>query len=75
MLSVHDNGIGLSPDIDLTTHKTLGVQLASTLTTQLGRSITIERDNDTTCMIVFTPTYHEERENHYEYSKYPGGRR
>ncbi len=68
MLMVHDNGIGLPPDIDLTTNKTLGLQLASTLTNQLGGSITIDRHGGTTFMILFTPVYHEERENHYEYS-------
>lgn len=67
-LTVHDNGIGLPPDIDLTTNKTLGLQLASTLTNQLGGSITIDRHGGTTFVIIFTPVYHEERENHYEYS-------
>jgi len=67
-LTVHDNGIGLPPDIDLTTNKTLGLQLASTLTNQLGGSITIDRHDGTTFVIVFMPVYHEERENYYEYS-------
>lgn len=74
-LMVRDNGIGLPLDIDLATTRTLGLQLASTLTNQLGGSITIERHHGTTFIIEFMPTNHEEREKHHEYSEYPGGRR
>ncbi len=52
-LTVEDNGIGLSEDIDTNSSATLGIHLVSMLTKQIDGSIDIERDHGTRFLIRF----------------------
>jgi PAS domain S-box-containing protein len=52
-LVVRDDGVGLPPDFDLTQTKSLGLQLVSTLTTQLKGTIAVENGGQTVFQIVF----------------------
>jgi len=52
-LSVRDNGVGLSEDLDVSGLSTLGLKLVTTLTEQIGGSMEIERDGGSTFRIVF----------------------
>jgi two-component system sensor kinase len=56
VLTVMDNGIGLSEDIDLDNTPSLGLQLISTLTKQLQGKISMKRDNGTSISILFPKT-------------------
>ena len=60
MLIVRDNGVGLPPDLDLPNAETLGLQLVTLLTQQLGGSVEVDRgtsvpegNGGTTFRIVF----------------------
>jgi two-component sensor histidine kinase len=48
MLSVHDSGIGLPDGFDLNSLESLGLQLVSMLTKQLGATLTLTRQGGTT---------------------------
>lgn len=52
-LIVHDDGVGLRDDIDPDTAKTLGLNLVSILTRQLGGTLLVERDGGTRFHITF----------------------
>ncbi len=47
LLTVQDNGVGLPPEVDPATTETLGLQLVSTLTRQIGGILTVCRDHGT----------------------------
>ena len=46
-LSYADNGVGLPKELDITNTKTLGLQLITSLTDQLGGDLAVNRDNKT----------------------------
>ena len=52
-LSVRDDGIGLDRDISLDTAQSLGLQLVSTLTDQIGGNITVRHNQGTEFLINF----------------------
>ena len=52
-LTISDNGIGFPEELDLNTAGTLGLQLVSTLVTQLSGSIELDRSGGTTFYIGF----------------------
>lgn len=52
-LTVSDNGVGLSPDLDVGTTDTLGLQLMTMLVKQLQGHIELERDKGTAFTIQF----------------------
>jgi two-component sensor histidine kinase len=54
LLAVCDDGIGLSPAIDLDTSNTLGAQLVATLVEQIGGRLDIIRQPGTAYRITFT---------------------
>ncbi|MGH7773414.1 MAG: sensor histidine kinase, partial [Candidatus Binatia bacterium] len=60
-LIVGDNGIGLPKDLDFRNTESLGLQLVTTLTDQIGGTVELDRDHGTAFRIVFTE------------SKYRGG--
>jgi PAS domain S-box-containing protein len=53
VLSVADNGVGISEGIDMTKTSTLGLQLVSLLADQLGGAISIRRSNPTEFVLSF----------------------
>ena len=53
-LEVRDNGPGLSPDIDIHTTSTLGLQLVSLLTEQIGGRLQVDRKDGTCFKIRFS---------------------
>ncbi|MBW4637740.1 MAG: PAS domain S-box protein [Gloeocapsa sp. UFS-A4-WI-NPMV-4B04] len=52
-LNISDNGIGLPPDLDINNTDSLGLQLVTALTSQLGGTIEINRDIGTQFIIQF----------------------
>ena len=52
-LVVRDDGVGLPPDFDIAQSKSLGLQLVSTLTTQLKGTVTVNTGDETEFQIVF----------------------
>lgn len=52
-LAVRDNGIGLSPDIDVSAADSLGFQLITTLVSQLNATLEVRRDGGTEFVILF----------------------
>ena len=52
-LSVHDNGVGLPDNLDIAKSDSLGLQLVSTLTLQLGGQLEIDRSDGTRFSITF----------------------
>ncbi len=57
-LTIGDNGIGLPKDLDIYKTKTLGLQLVTVLTEQLGGTLELNRDGGTVFRIHFKE-YHE----------------
>jgi PAS domain S-box-containing protein len=55
-LEVKDNGVGLPPDCDIKRAQTLGMQLISDLSQQLGASLEISSGPGTVVSIQFSPT-------------------
>lgn len=55
VLSVSDDGAGFPPHIDFRTSDSLGLQLVSTLTAQLGGTVSLTTGAWTTFTIRFTP--------------------
>lgn len=53
VLEVGDDGIGMSPNIDIDTAQTLGLQIVRTLAHQLAGRIELVRDRGTTVRVVF----------------------
>lgn len=53
LLSVSDDGVGLSPDIEPQSGETFGMQLIADLVDQLHGSVQVNRDAGTTVRIVF----------------------
>jgi PAS domain S-box-containing protein len=53
VLSVADNGIGIPDEIDMSKTSTLGLQLVTLLTDQLGGEITTRRSNPTEFVLTF----------------------
>jgi PAS domain S-box-containing protein len=53
VLTVSDDGIGLPPGIDPATTESLGLQLVSTLTHQLGGTLSVTRDQGTRFEVQF----------------------
>jgi two-component sensor histidine kinase len=53
VLSVADNGIGIPQEIDISKTSTLGLQLVTLLTGQLGGKITTRRSNPTEFVLTF----------------------
>jgi len=53
VIEYHDNGKGIEHEIDLKKSKTLGLQLVSSLVTQLRGTVTIDNNNGTRFTIVF----------------------
>jgi two-component sensor histidine kinase len=51
-LAVHDDGVGLPPDIEIETAHTFGLQIARTLTRQLAGRLELIRDQGTTVVVV-----------------------
>jgi PAS domain S-box-containing protein len=56
ILTVSDNGIGISEDLDIENLESLGLQLVTTLVDQLDGELEIKRDNGTEFTIRFTIT-------------------
>jgi two-component sensor histidine kinase len=54
VLTVNDNGIGLPPDISLTSAESLGLQLAAMLIQQLEGEVEVDRSEGTTFRIQFS---------------------
>ena len=54
ILTVSDNGVGLSPDMELHQVESLGLQLVTMLVEQLEGSIELDRSNGTAFKIVFS---------------------
>lgn len=54
LLSVSDNGVGVSPDFDLEKRTTLGLQLVSLLADQINARLSIERANPTRFALTFS---------------------
>lgn len=52
-LLVEDNGVGLSPEIDIEKAETLGLQLINDLTVQLGGQLKVYRNQGTAFEVVF----------------------
>jgi PAS domain S-box-containing protein len=52
-LTVHDNGCGLPPDLDIRSTESLGLQLVNALTEQLRGTIALDRDDGTTFTLMF----------------------
>ena len=52
-IQIWDNGIGISPEIDLKQSKTLGLQLVDTLVEQINGTIILDRNNGTKFNIEF----------------------
>jgi two-component sensor histidine kinase len=52
-LSVRDTGIGFPADLDFRQTESLGLQLVSMLTEQLGGTITLSRDCGTAFAVTF----------------------
>ncbi|MBN1699301.1 MAG: hypothetical protein JW881_17405 [Spirochaetales bacterium] len=53
LLSINDNGVGLPPDFDIATQPSLGMKIVTTLTKQLGGTISVKSDAGTTISIRF----------------------
>ncbi len=53
-LTISDNGLGMSEDIDLENLDSLGIQLVTTLVDQLEGELELKRDNGTEFTIRFT---------------------
>ena len=53
-LSVSDNGVGISKDLDIEDLDSLGLQLVSSLVEQLNGELELERNNGTELTIRFT---------------------
>jgi two-component sensor histidine kinase len=53
VLSVKDNGIGIPAEFDITSASSLGLQLATSLTDQLGGELRIVRNNGTEISVHF----------------------
>ena len=56
ILSISDNGIGISKDLDIENLGSLGLQLVTALVDQLDGELELKRDNDTEFTIRFTVT-------------------
>jgi two-component sensor histidine kinase len=56
-LEVRDNGAGLPGSLDISTTATLGLQLVSLLTEQIGGTLKVSRTNGTRFQISFSPAY------------------
>jgi two-component sensor histidine kinase len=56
ILSVSDNGVGISEDLDIENLDSLGLQLVTTLVDQLDGELELKRDNGTEFFIRFTVT-------------------
>jgi PAS domain S-box-containing protein len=52
-LSVHDSGVGLPADLDFQHTESLGLQIVSLLTEQLGGTITLTRESGTAFAVTF----------------------
>ena len=52
-LSISDDGIGIPEDLDIDQTETLGLQLVTLLTDQLGGSLTIHRSDPTSFLLEF----------------------
>lgn len=53
VLSISDDGVGIPADLDITNTETLGLQLVSLLTDQLGGVLTIRRSGPTCFLLEF----------------------
>lgn len=60
-LTLRDNGIGLPLDVDLQHSESLGLQLVSLLTQQLGGRLDVQRDNGTTYRLSFAELQYPKR--------------
>ncbi|MDR3435820.1 histidine kinase dimerization/phosphoacceptor domain -containing protein [Telmatospirillum sp.] len=52
-LSISDNGVGIAADLDIASTETLGLQLVTMLTDQLGGTLQIKRANPTRFLLHF----------------------
>jgi PAS domain S-box-containing protein len=57
MLAVSDNGVGLPPGVELNNVDSLGFQLVTMLTNQLGGAVELDRNGGTQVRIVFAQPY------------------
>ena len=48
VLQVSDNGVGIPPEVDVRQAGTLGLQLVTTLTEQVGGTLELQREGGTT---------------------------
>lgn len=53
MLMIQDNGVGLPPDVDWQTSRTLGLRIVRMLVEQLGGTLALDRDCGTRFQITF----------------------
>jgi PAS domain S-box-containing protein len=60
-LTVYDNGVGLSADVDLKNPKSLGLQLVIDLTSQLRGTIEMDTSAGTRFTIAFAELHYQER--------------
>ena len=60
-LTVRDNGIGVPADLDINTTESLGMQLVTTLTSQLEGTIVLDRTQGTSFDITFCEVKYRER--------------
>lgn len=61
ILTIEDNGIGISEDIDVENSKTLGLKLVHTLTNQLDGKLDLKTDNGTRFKLFFRELDYKER--------------
>jgi two-component sensor histidine kinase len=62
VLSVSDNGIGISKDLDIENLDSLGLQLVTTLVKQLDGELELKRDDGTEFIIRFSVTGNNSQE-------------
>lgn len=60
-LTVSDNGVGISKDVDIDNSNTLGMQLIKTLLIQLNAEMVLNNENGTSFSIVFSNIDYKER--------------
>jgi PAS domain S-box-containing protein len=57
VLAVSDNGVGLPPDAELGRDDSLGFQLVTMLTNQLGGTVEVDRNGGTKIRVAFGPSH------------------
>jgi two-component sensor histidine kinase len=61
ILKISDNGVGLPPNLDVETTKTLGLKLVYSLSEQLDATLKVDTTHGTKFEIIFKEISYEER--------------